>query len=158
VDLFEHLRHKYNFSPGEIASGTATRGLSKLASAPQTGSFRPLFKSFYQAESAGFVWAEAAQLLSDSFFDLLEKEGCTVHIDAIDKEMFTFILTPYGDDEPWHLAGWCRVNNPGLLFKVTVISGVLTKQCAYRHASLCRRRRPVHSRPCTPVRLGVRGR
>jgi hypothetical protein len=48
VDLFEHLRHKYDFSPEEIASGTATRGLSKLASAPKTESFRPLFKSFYQ--------------------------------------------------------------------------------------------------------------
>src|SRR5262249_9778057 len=79
----------------------------------------------------GFLWKDTAQLLSDGFFDLLGREGCTVHIHSIDKEMFTFILTPDGNNEPWHLAGWCRVDSAGLFFKVTVISGELTKQHSF---------------------------
>lgn len=132
-DLCAHLRYKYDFRPEEIASGTAARGLSNPASSPpQSENFRPFFRAFYQTPSDGFVWTETAQLLSDGFFDLLGKEGCTVHIDSIDTEVFTFILTPYGNDEPWHLAGWCRVDRAGLLFKVTVISGVLTEQHSFR--------------------------
>ena len=131
-DLCKHLRHKYDFRPEEIASGTAARGLSTPASSPfQPWNFRPSFRAFYQTPSEGFVWTDTAQLLSDGFFDLLGEEGCTVHIDSIDKEVFTFILTPCGDKEPWHLAGWCRVDSAGLLFKVTVISGELTKQHSF---------------------------
>ena len=55
----------------------------------------------------------------------------TIHIDSIDREVFTFILTPYGNEEPWHLAGWCRVDGIGVLFKVTVISKSLAKQYSF---------------------------
>lgn len=129
--LFQHLRHKYDLSPEELASGTAARAVSNPPPGPQLGGFRPFFRPFYEAPGEAFAWVETAQQLSDGFFDLLGNDGCTIHIDSIDREVFTFILTPYGNEEPWHLAGWCRVDGIGVLFKVTVISKLLAKQYSF---------------------------